>query len=33
MRALQNEDRRLKRIVAELMLNVDALKVTAEGTF
>jgi putative transposase len=33
MRALEDENRRLKRIVADLMLNVDALKIVAQGKF
>ncbi len=33
MRALEDENRRLKRIVADLTLNVDALKIVAEGKF
>jgi putative transposase len=33
MRALRDENRRLKRLVADLTLNVDALKVIAEGNF
>jgi putative transposase len=31
MRALEDENRRLKRIVADLTLNVDALKIVAQG--
>ena len=33
MRALEDENRRLKRIVADLTLNVDALKIVAQGKF
>lgn len=33
MRALEDENRRLKRIVADLTLNVDALKIAAQGKF
>ncbi len=33
MRALEDENRRLKRIVADLALNVDALKIVAQGKF
>jgi putative transposase len=33
MRALEDENRRLKRIVADLMLNVDALKIVVQGKF
>ena len=33
LRSLENENRRLKRIVADLTLNVDALKIIAEGNF
>jgi putative transposase len=33
LRALEDENRRLKRIVADLTLNVDALKIVAEGKF
>ena len=33
MRALEDENRRLKRIVADLTLNVDALKIVASGKF
>jgi putative transposase len=33
MRALEDENRRLKRIVADLTLNVDALKIVAGGKF
>jgi putative transposase len=33
MRALEDENRRLQRIVADLTLNVDALKIVAQGKF
>lgn len=33
LRGLEDENRRLKRIVADLTLNVDALKIIAEGNF
>jgi hypothetical protein len=33
MRALEDENRRLKRIVADLTLNVEALKIVAQGKF
>jgi putative transposase len=33
MRTLEDENRRLKRIVADLTLNVDALKIVAQGKF
>jgi putative transposase len=33
MRALEDENRRLKRIVADLTLNVDALQIVAQGKF
>jgi putative transposase len=33
MRSLEDENRRLKRIVADLTLNVDALKIVAQGKF
>ena len=33
LRSLEDENRRLKRIVADLTLNVDALKIIAEGNF
>jgi putative transposase len=33
MRALEDENRRLKRMVADLTLNVDALKIVAQGKF
>jgi putative transposase len=33
MRALEDENRRLKRIVADLTLNVDALNIVAQGKF
>lgn len=33
LRALEDENRRLKRIVADLTLNVDALNIVAEGRF
>jgi putative transposase len=33
MRTLEDENRRLKRIVADQALNIDALKIVASGTF
>jgi putative transposase len=33
MRALEDENRRLKRIVADQALNIDALKIAASGNF
>jgi putative transposase len=33
MRTLEDENRRLKRIVADQLLNIDALKIIAEGNF
>lgn len=33
LRGLEDENRQLKRIVADLTLNVDALKIIAEGNF
>jgi putative transposase len=33
MRALEDENRRLKRIVADQVLHIDALKIVAEGNF
>jgi hypothetical protein len=33
MRALEDENRRLKRIVADQLLHIDALKIIAEGNF
>lgn len=33
MKALEDENRRLKRIVADQALNIDALKIVASGTF
>ena len=33
LRALEDENRRLKRIVADLTLNVDALNIVAQGKF
>jgi putative transposase len=33
MRALEDENRRLKRIVADQALNIDALKIVASGNF
>ena len=33
LRSLEDENRRLKRVVADLTLNVDALKIIAEGNF
>jgi len=33
MRALEDENRRLKRIVADPALNIDALKIAASGNF
>jgi hypothetical protein len=33
MRALEDENRPLKRIVADLTLNVDALNIVAQGKF
>jgi putative transposase len=33
MRALEDENRRLKRIVANQTLEIDALKIIAEGNF
>lgn len=33
MRALEDENRRLKRIVANQSLEIDALKIIAEGNF
>jgi hypothetical protein len=32
MRTLEDENRRLKRIVADQALNIDALKIVASGT-
>jgi putative transposase len=33
MRTLEDENRRLKRIVADQLLHIDALKIIAEGNF
>lgn len=33
LKQLEDENRRLKRIVADQALNIDALKVVAEGNF
>ena len=33
MRTLEDENRRLKRIVADQALNIDALKIVASGNF
>jgi putative transposase len=33
MRALEDENRRLKRIVADQALNIDALKIVASGNY
>jgi hypothetical protein len=33
MRALQDENRRLRKVVADLVLEKEALKVIAEGNF
>ena len=33
MRALEDENRRLKRIVADQMLHIDTLKIAASGNF
>ena len=33
MRALEDKNRRLKRIVADQMLHIDVLKIIAEGNF
>ena len=33
MRAMEDENRRLKRIVANQSLEIDALKIVAEGNF
>ena len=33
MKALEDENRRLKRIVADQALNIDALKIVASGNF
>ena len=33
MRELEDENRRLKRIVADQALNIDALKIAASGNF
>jgi len=33
MKALEDENRRLKRIVADQALNIDVLKIAASGTF
>ncbi len=33
MRALEDENRRLKRIVADQVLNIDVLKMAASGKF
>ena len=33
LKQLEDENRRLKRIVADQMLNIDALKMVAEGNF
>ena len=33
MRAVEDENRRLKRIVADQALNIDALKIVASGNF
>ena len=33
LRSLEDESRRLKRVAADLTLNVDALKIIAEGNF
>jgi putative transposase len=33
MRAIEDENRRLKRIVADQALNIDALKIVASGNF
>ena len=33
LRGLEDENRRLKRIVADLTLNIDALKIISEGNF
>ena len=33
MRALEDENRRLKRIVADQALNIDALKLVASGNY
>ena len=33
MRAFEYENRRFKRIIADLALNVDALKIVAQGKF
>lgn len=33
MRAIEDENRRLKRIVANQSLEIDALKIIAEGNF
>jgi len=33
LRQLEDENRRLKRIVADQALNIEALKIVAEGNF
>jgi hypothetical protein len=33
MRALQDENRRLRKVVADLVLEKEALKIIAEGNF
>lgn len=33
MRALEDENRRLKRLLADSRLEIDALKIIAEGNF